>query len=120
MLTLSLVDFKASLWLNELFFKEKNMNSTFVAVLSTALFVSGVAFAAPSATIQADKQNADNACKAEGTAAGCGAEQVGTGLLKCIHQYHMAHKADFKVSAGCHAAMKQLKADKASAKPKQI
>ncbi len=92
------------------------MKSKFVAVVSTVLFVSGLAFAGPTPAVKADKLAADNACKAEGAAAGCGAEQVGTGLLKCIHAYHQAHKATFKVSAGCHAAIKQLKADKTSGK----
>ena len=59
----------------------------------------------------ADKLQVDSACKSDASTAGCGNEQVGTGLMKCIHAYKKAH-ADFKVSDSCHSAMMTLHADK--------
>ena len=79
---------------------------TFLAALS-----SSVAFANEPAK-QADpaKQAANAAisaaCAADGKAAGCGDKQVGTGLLRCIHDYKQAHK-DFTVSAGCKAEVEK-------------
>jgi len=70
---------------------------------------SSFAFAVDS-TIQSDRQSVDAACKAEASTAGCGAEQVGTGLLKCIHAYKKANKS-FQISPGCKSAMQQLHAD---------
>lgn len=59
-----------------------------------------------------DAQAIDQACSAEGQTAGCGSEQVGTGLLKCIHAYKKAHKKDFKLSSGCKAAIQKARADR--------
>ena len=67
------------------------------------------------ADVAADKTAVDAACQAEAATAGCGTEQVGTGMLKCIHAYKKAHK-DFKISDGCKAATKQLKTDHKAAK----
>jgi hypothetical protein len=61
-----------------------------------------------------DAEGVDAACTAEATTAGCGTEKVGTGLLKCIHAYHQAHR-EFKPSAGCKTAMMKLHTDKRAA-----
>lgn len=82
------------------------------------MIVSIITFAAISnakENTSADAQAVDNACTQEGTTAGCGNEKVGTGLLKCIHGYKKAHK-DFKISEGCHAAMKQMHTDRKAKK----
>ncbi len=39
----------------------------------------------------ADAQAVNAACSQDAAAAGCGAEKVGTGLLKCLHGYKKAH-----------------------------
>ncbi|MGZ3703582.1 MAG: hypothetical protein ACXWSD_17625, partial [Bdellovibrionota bacterium] len=59
-----------------------------------------------------------SACTAEAQTAGCGSEQVGTGLLKCIHAYKKAHKKDFKLSDGCKAALQKEHADMKAKKSK--
>jgi hypothetical protein len=82
-------------------------------MLSLALFTQS-AIAADS-VMTADKAAVNSACTAESTTAGCGSEQVGTGLLKCIHAYKKANKG-FKVSDGCKTAMKQMHADKKARK----
>ena len=69
------------------------------------------------ADMASDKQSIDNACTQEASTAGCGNDQVGTGLLKCIHAYKKANQQTFKISDGCKAAMKQLHVDRKSAKP---
>ena len=79
---------------------------------SKMILASTVVFAfAAHADKASDKVAVDNACTAEATTAGCGSEKVGTGLLKCIHAYKMAHK-EFKLSDGCKASMKQLRSDR--------
>ena len=85
------------------------MKTVFIALalcsLSLPAFADGKASTAP------DAQAVDSACSAEAQTAGCGSEQVGSGLLKCIHAYHQAHKKDFKLSPGCKAAMGKERAD---------
>lgn len=83
----------------------KNLIST-VAILSVSLS----AFAADP-KLQGDREAVDKACASEASQAGCANAQVGSGLLKCIHAYRREHR-DFKVSDGCKAAMKQLRADR--------
>jgi hypothetical protein len=89
-----------------------------IRIASLALLLaSTAAFADGKASTSPDAQSVDQACAADGQTAGCGGEQVGTGLMKCIHAYHKAHK-DFKPSAACHAAMQKLHQD-AKAKKSQ-
>ena len=45
------------------------------------------------------------ACSAEIATSGC-KEDLGQGLLRCVHAYHEAHK-DFKVSDACHNVVKE-------------
>lgn len=71
------------------------------------------AFAQDKAATGADAQAIDQACTAEAQTAGCGSEQVGTGLLKCIHAYKKAHRKDFKISDGCKEAMQKMHQDHA-------
>ena len=84
------------------------------AILIGALFAVP-AFAAPDAAMKADNDNVNTACASDAQTAGCGSEQVGKGLLKCLHAYKKAHK-DFKFSADCSAAMKTRHADKKAGK----
>lgn len=78
-------------------------------VFVTAALFSAGSFAA-NGQLQTDKRNVDQACAAEAATAGCGNEQVGSGLLKCIRTYKRAH-ADFKPSQSCGGAMRGLIAD---------
>jgi hypothetical protein len=71
--------------------------------------------AAHAADMKADKQNVDTQCTADAATAGCGTEQVGTGLMKCLHAYKKAHK-EYKFTDGCKSAMQQIHADKAATK----
>ena len=91
------------------------MNKLFV-VLATNMVLASVAFAAPDAAMEADNSAINSACSADAATAGCGSEKVGGGLLKCLHAYKKAHKADFKFSAGCKSAMEQRHADKKAGK----
>ena len=84
-------------------------------ILITALFVSTFSIANAVENKSADAQAVDTACTQEATAASCGTEKVGTGLLKCIHAYKKGNKG-FKISDPCKAAMKQLRADKKASK----
>jgi hypothetical protein len=61
--------------------------------------------------LKMDRDAVNSSCTNEAATAGCGSEQVGTGLLKCIHAYKQTHK-EFKVSDGCKTAMHKLHADK--------
>ncbi len=93
------------------------MNQLKIMTVMLALFVSSPsAFAAPDATMAADRTNVDNACTTEAQTAGCGAEKVGTGLMKCIHAYKKANKKTFQISPGCKTAMQQIHADKKAGK----
>ena len=77
------------------------------------LLCSAPAFAAGGgkASQNPDAQAIDQACGAEAQTAGCSGEQVGTGLLKCIHAYKKANKKSFQISAGCKSAMMKARAD---------
>ncbi len=81
----------------------------FFAALLVATLVPMISQAKENTSPEAE--GVDAACTAESTTAGCGADKVGTGLLKCIGAYHKAHR-EFKPSAGCKTAMKQLHAGK--------
>ncbi len=83
-------------------------------VLSLFALSAASAFAAD-ATISADNQSIDNACKAEAQTAGCGNEVVGKGLLRCLHAYKKSNK-DFKFSDGCKTALKQRHQDEKAGK----
>lgn len=69
------------------------------------------------AQMQADKQSVDQACAADAATAGCGSEQAGKGLLKCLDAYKKSHPGTHE-SESCVAARKQLhhdhKAEKAA------
>ena len=84
-------------------------------LLVTLFALSSSMAMAADATISADKQAIDSACTSDAATAGCGTEQVGTGLMKCLHTYKKAHK-DFKISDACKASMKQMHADKKAGK----
>ena len=93
------------------------MNQLKIVTLMLALIVSShSAFAAPDAAISADRTAVDNACTTEAQTAGCGADQVGTGLMKCIHAYKKANKKTFQISPGCKTAMENIHADKKAGK----
>lgn len=61
--------------------------------------------------MKSDAQAINQACKNDAANTGCGGEVVGKGLLKCMHTYKQSHK-DYKFSAGCRDAMKQMKEDR--------
>ncbi|GAB6141743.1 hypothetical protein JCM14076_24720 [Methylosoma difficile] len=63
------------------------------------------------ADIKSDRQNIGTACRQDAQTANCGTEQVGTGLLKCLHEYKQSNRA-FKFSDDCEAARLALKTDK--------
>jgi len=80
-------------------------------ILTSALIVfSQVSMAAESQKPEAQAVN--SACAQEATTAGCSSEKVGTGLLKCLHNYKREHKKEFKFSDSCKMAMKTLKESK--------
>jgi hypothetical protein len=83
-------------------------------LLIAALMSAPAAFAADPA-MQADNDAINSACATEAQTASCGADKVGTGLLKCLHAYKKAHK-DFKFSDGCKSAMDKRHADKKGGK----
>jgi hypothetical protein len=78
-----------------------------------------LAWAAPTAQDHADARAINTACAADAQTAGCGAEKVGRGLLKCLHIYRRAQRQTnkaFTFSPGCESAIQQLHADKAAGK----
>ncbi len=83
----------------------------FASAVVFAFCIHSSAFAAPTAQDKADAANIDSACTQDATATGCSGEIVGKGLLKCMHQYKKQNKS-FKFSAGCKAAMQQLRSDR--------
>ncbi len=88
-------------------------------LLSLTLSVSTLsprAFAEGKPSQNPDALAIDQACVADAQTAGCGSEQVGTGLLKCIHAYKRGHRKEFKVSDGCKAAMEKARADRKAKK----
>ena len=80
-------------------------------VMVALLLVAFSSFGAGKENTSANAQAVDAACAQEGTTASCGTEKVGTGLIKCIHAYKKEHK-DFKISEGCHAALKKMHDEK--------
>jgi len=75
------------------------------------LFVafSSVAFANDPAK-KANNAAINTACAADGKMADCGDKQVGTGLLRCLHDYKKSHK-EFALSAGCKEAIQKRQAE---------
>ncbi len=61
--------------------------------------------------MKADAEAINSACATDSATASCGADKVGTGLLKCLHKYKKENKA-YKFTDGCKAAMKQMHADR--------
>jgi hypothetical protein len=87
-------------------------------IFSVAALLLGLSFqvaAQKNPALAEDAKAINSACQADGATAGCGQEVVGKGLLKCIGAYRKAHK-DFKVSDGCHAAIKKLDEDRKAPK----
>lgn len=84
---------------------------TAILVLSLALGTYAFADQAMKDQMQAARaeENAKvkAACSAEIAASGC-TEDLGKGLMKCVHEYHQAHK-DMKVSEGCHSVVKDTR-----------
>lgn len=83
------------------------VSTQLVAAIASLFVISVTAFADESKELRKeDAQAVNQACASDASTAGCGQDLVGKGLLKCIHAYKKAHK-DFKVSQGCHQAMKK-------------
>jgi hypothetical protein len=57
----------------------------------------------------APKSEIDAACADDAKTASCGDKKVGSGLLRCLHEYKKSHK-DFALSSGCKAAIDKRKA----------
>jgi hypothetical protein len=87
---------------------------TIRSALLIAMLGAGSAFAADQA-MKDDNAAINSACTSDAQTAGCGADKVGTGLLKCLHAYKEAHK-DFKFSDGCKAALEKRHQDKTAGK----
>lgn len=85
------------------------------AFIVVALALTATSAITADAAIQGDNQNINTACSADAQTAGCAGEQVGKGLLKCLHAYKKANKS-FKFSPGCKVAMQQRHADKKAGK----
>lgn len=95
--------------IREIFVKSR---FAFASALILSFFIQSSAFAAkPTAQDKADAASINSACTQDASATGCSSMVVGKGLLKCMHQYKKQNKA-FKFSAGCQAAMKQLRSDR--------
>ncbi|HVT34518.1 MAG TPA: hypothetical protein VHE37_02965 [Nevskiaceae bacterium] len=92
------------------------MKKTKMLLLALTLCGTGVAYAAVDATMQADKQGIDAACTADAATAGCGSDQVGTGLKKCLAAWHKADPKNHHLSAGCETAMKAMHSDRKAGK----
>ena len=85
-----------------------------VVLLSSVSSYAGVAKGA-------DAQNIDQACASDATTAGCGSEQVGTGLLICLHKNKQMQKKTnkaFSYSSACEAAIEKRKEDHPGKKAK--
>ena len=87
-----------------------NLLKCSVSLVTMVLFSSALQ-AAPDATMKADNEAINMACSADAATAGCGAEKVGEGLLKCLHAYKKAHK-EFKFAEACKSAMMKRHEDK--------
>ena len=81
-------------------------------ILAVSLLSVSSVFAAGPAT-GPDAVNIDNACKQDAATANCGNEQVGTGLLKCLHAYKKANK-NYTFTPSCKAAMEKARAGHAA------
>lgn len=62
------------------------------------------------ATKKADNEAVNTTCAADAKTAGCGDKKVGTGLLRCLHDYKQTNK-DFQLSPACKTAVEKLHAD---------
>ena len=89
------------------------MKTSFKSTLALIIAMSfqSAVFAAPSDQVKADAGQIDTACAQDAKTAGCGSDQVGSGLLKCMAAYKKANKS-FKYSASCRSAMKQMHVDR--------
>ena len=85
----------------------------FVVALSVGMI--SLTSSAAEQPMKADNQAVNTACATDAKTAGCGADKVGDGLMKCLHTYKKANKT-FKFSDACMAAMKQKHADKKAGK----
>jgi len=65
---------------------------------------------AADAALQSDGQAVDQACASDAATAQCGTAKVGSGLLKCIGDYHKANPS-FKPAPACMSAIQKLRAD---------
>ena len=83
---------------------------TFVAML---VLSSTTAFA--DAQMKSDAQSVDQACATDAATAGCGSDQVGHGLLKCLDAYKKSHP-ETKESESCVTARKQMHQDRKARK----
>ncbi|MDD5277067.1 MAG: hypothetical protein PHR16_13415 [Methylovulum sp.] len=82
------------------------------------LIMATVFAASAQADIKTDKQGIDTACAQEAALANCGSEQVGSGLLKCLHAHKIANKS-VQFSDACKAALTNFRADKKAIKSNQ-
>lgn len=79
-----------------------------IAIITLAALTIQLTAIASEPAMDADRAAVNSACSAEATAANCGDQKVGSGLLKCI-QAHKKSNRDFKISDSCKASMKSLK-----------
>lgn len=67
------------------------------------------------ADIKADKDAVNKACAQDAQTANCPDAKMGTGLLKCLHQYKKANKG-FKNSETCQSALDNFNQNKLKSK----
>lgn len=79
-------------------------------IFSMVLMVSTIFPAFSAESQMASAQAINTVCTQEAETAQCGNDKVGTGLLKCLHNYKKSHK-DFKITDSCEASLKQLRRD---------
>lgn len=76
-------------------------------------------FAMPThANITAEKQRVEATCHQEAKMANCGDKKVGTGLIKCIHNYKITNKA-FHYSDTCKSALGALSSERKAQRRKK-
>lgn len=80
-------------------------------IASMVLSLSGFAFAehhgqGHKESQAPEAQAVNQACAKEAEEAKCGADKVGTGLMKCLHHHKKANKKTFTIGDGCKDAMK--------------
>ncbi len=95
------------------------MKTALVLAFTLALSASSAFAGAPTATDQTDFSAINSACAQDAQTAGCSGEVVGKGLLKCLGQYKHTQRQtnkSFQYSAGCEAAVHQLRMDKKAGK----